>query len=97
MPQADYSACGFFLVLRCAVTAHYIHTLHDDITHPHLTIKKTWIKLFNDLLPQVIITLINYTLNIIFTGSAKVILTKYFNLIVDLKSQLLNQTLVRIK
>ncbi|ELP26156.1 hypothetical protein F385_751 [Pantoea agglomerans 299R] len=40
MPQADYSACGFFLVLRCAVTAHYIHTLHDDITHAHLTIKK---------------------------------------------------------
>jgi len=40
MPQADYSACGFFLVLRCAVTAHYIHILQDDITHAHLRIKK---------------------------------------------------------
>jgi len=53
--------------------------------------------LFNDLLPQVIITLINHTLNVTFTGSAKVILIKYFDLIFDLRSQLLNQTSVRIK
>ena len=53
--------------------------------------------MFNDLLPQAIITLINYTLNVIFTGSAKVILIKYFDLIVDFKITIIESNLSAYK